>query len=78
MRRADGSLQIDIHYINGVPDGPYRDYWSNGELASEGHFTNGVPDGLWHHTRLDGTTETIRFANGREVREQSSNKQASG
>jgi antitoxin component YwqK of YwqJK toxin-antitoxin module len=59
---------LEIMYQHGVPHGPYRDYWSNGELASEGSFKEGKRQGMWSFYRADGTLqEEILFEEGREV-----------
>jgi antitoxin component YwqK of YwqJK toxin-antitoxin module len=50
------------------PDGPYRDYWSDGVLACDGQYRDGVQDGVWRFYDRDGTPrEVIRFSGGHEV-----------
>ena len=35
-------------------DGPFQDYYENGQLKLEGNFKNGKNDGLWKHYHENG------------------------
>jgi len=37
---------LEITYREGVPHGPYLDYWSNGKLATAGNFQDGKQHGV--------------------------------
>ena len=68
-RREDGRLLLEITYRDGIADGPYLEYWSNGKVACTGQFRHGTQDGLWQFFREDGSLmETIRFLLGKESR----------
>jgi len=43
------SIKSRKHYINGVLDGPWREYHDNKNhtLKIDGHYVNGEKDGLW-------------------------------
>jgi antitoxin component YwqK of YwqJK toxin-antitoxin module len=66
--RGDGSRLSETTYEQGVPHGPYRDYWSNGELSCGGQYVHGVQEGEWRFYSPEGELrEVIRFEGGREV-----------
>ena len=55
--REDGSPLAEATYEQGVPHGPYRDYWSNGRLSLEGHYVHGAQDGEWRFYNPDGSLD---------------------
>lgn len=67
--REDGSLRLEITYQRGVAHGPYRDYWSSGQVALEGQHVNGEQEGEWRFYDQDTgeRREVLRFVAGREV-----------
>lgn len=68
-QRDNGKILMEITYSNGIVDGPYVDYWSNGEVATRGQFLGGSQHGTWSFYHEDGSLmETIRFVQGKEVR----------
>lgn len=72
--RDDGKKLLEITYTDGIPHGPFTDYWSNGVLASIGQFAAGKQEGLWQFYNRDGKpTEVIEFKDGIEVPKYSPN-----
>jgi hypothetical protein len=65
--RENGLVLLEITYLHGVPHGPFRDYWLNGQLGSEGEFNNGKLDGIWKYAHLDGSVEERRYVEGLEI-----------
>ncbi|MER2225227.1 MAG: hypothetical protein ABS976_26935, partial [Rhodococcus sp. (in: high G+C Gram-positive bacteria)] len=42
-RLPDGTLVSRTTYVNGLPDGPEKEWYNDGSLRSEGQFQRGVP-----------------------------------
>ena len=40
--------------INGLKEGYWEDYHSNGQLSSKGNFINGNKEGYWEYYYNDG------------------------
>jgi antitoxin component YwqK of YwqJK toxin-antitoxin module len=52
---SDGTLRIEVNYINDKKEGPEKYYFSTGKLASEVTFINGQKEGLQKEYNEDGT-----------------------
>jgi len=66
--RDDGSPLAETTYKEGRRDGPFRDYWSNGQLACEGKYIEDVQEGEWRFYNEDGSLmDVIQFKGGREI-----------
>lgn len=64
----DGRLRLEITYVHGVANGPYRDYWRNGGISLEGQFQNGLKHGEWRFYDRDTgqLREVLQFVHGKE------------
>lgn len=63
--RENGQLLLIINYDQGIPDGRFADFWSNGKTACEGMFRNGKQDGIWQFYKDDGSVmEVLHFKDG--------------
>jgi antitoxin component YwqK of YwqJK toxin-antitoxin module len=53
------------HYVDGLREGLWQTYFSNGILWKEEHYLNGKRHGLWKMYRRDGTLqEEVHYLNG--------------
>ncbi len=43
------------HYVNGMVNGLWRDWYGNGALRSEVYYVNGLRNGSWKYWYQDGT-----------------------
>ena len=41
--------------VNGVHEGAWVHYWSNGQLWSKGNYKNGNEEGAWNYYNNEGT-----------------------
>jgi antitoxin component YwqK of YwqJK toxin-antitoxin module len=40
--------------VNETEDGPYTEYWDNGNMMVEGNYKDGKPQGIWTEYYEDG------------------------
>lgn len=52
---VDGFLMSSDHYVDGVLDGPTREWWAGGPLKSEGTASRGKLVGTYREWRDNGT-----------------------
>ena len=72
--RVNGNVEVKKHYKRSLNrlnlDGPYEEYWSNGQLKSKGVFKNGNQHGVWAEFYEDGSVDkkgTGTYKNGKKV-----------
>lgn len=48
-------------YVDGIPNGPDREWWSDGTLKSEGQVRYGLPHGVFHEWHKNGQLAREKF-----------------
>ncbi len=51
---ADGTDYVELTYKNGVPNGPYNEYYAPGKPLQKGTLLNGMPNGPWTYYYKNG------------------------
>jgi len=53
-------------YVEGIKDGDWKTYFSNGNIIEEKHYTNNIEDGLWKQYYANGKKKmTANYVNGK-------------
>lgn len=55
--QADVLIGEGITSQEGKREGPWKEYWPNGNVRSEGHYVDGKKDGVWVFYREEGEKE---------------------
>ena len=46
---------VNVKIVKGKYDGPYKQFFSSGQLRTKGFYNNGVKNGLWESYHENGT-----------------------
>ena len=46
---------VNVKIVKGKYDGPYKQFFSSGQLRTKGFYDNGVKNGLWESYHENGT-----------------------
>ena len=46
---------VNVKIVKGKYDGPYEQFFSNGQLRTKGFYVNGIKNGLWESYHENGT-----------------------
>ena len=60
---------VNVKIVKGKYDGPYEQFFSNGQLRTKGFYVNGVKNGLWesyHEMVLYTRKEFIKMVFGKD------------
>ena len=49
-----GARTVEITFADGIPEGPYRRYYTDGKLVEEGSLEKGMPNGQWKFYNISG------------------------
>jgi antitoxin component YwqK of YwqJK toxin-antitoxin module len=53
-------------YVNGVAEGPYKEYDKDGKIILEGQYIKGVREGIWTKYDETGKKSKIKYKNDEE------------
>ena len=66
-QEAEGKLAVmsEVEYKNGVQDGPYKEFFSNGKVKKTGQYVAGKEIGEWKEYNMEGALiGKMRYKNG--------------
>ena len=57
---ADGRVQAEGTFVDGLLEGWWVEYWDSGGMKSEGEYRTGLRQGPWNFRHQDGSADAGR------------------
>jgi len=65
---GDGSVASEGEYVDGLENGPWRDFFENGRVAAEGVYIMGKEGGEWRFYLESGTLDRVtQYVDGQPI-----------